>query len=46
MLSIWFDNFFGTFYSDVDATRRGIEDVARLGFSNVNLDSIPAPPAR
>lgn len=39
MLSIWFGNFFEPFYSDREATRRGIADVAALGFNAINLDS-------
>jgi hypothetical protein len=39
MLSIWFGNFFEPFYSDRDATRRGIADVVALGFNSINLDS-------
>lgn len=39
MLSIWFGNFFEPFYSDREATRRGIADVAALGFNTINLDS-------
>lgn len=38
-LSIWFGNFFEPFYSNYDATRKGLEDVAALGFNSVNLDS-------
>ncbi|KRF26515.1 hypothetical protein [Phycicoccus sp. Soil803] len=38
---MWFGNFFEPFYSDFDATRRGIDDVASLGFNNINLDSKP-----
>ena len=41
MLSIWFGNFFEPFYSDYEATRRGIADVASLGFNSINLDSKP-----
>lgn len=40
-LSIWFGNFFEPFYSDREATRRGIAEVADLGFNSVNLDSKP-----
>jgi hypothetical protein len=39
VISIWFGNFFEPFYSDREATRRGIADVAALGFNCVNLDS-------
>jgi hypothetical protein len=39
MLSIWFGNFFEPFYSDREATRRGVADVAKLGFTTINLDS-------
>jgi len=38
-ISIWFGNFFEPFYSDRDATRRGIAEVASLGFNSINLDS-------
>lgn len=38
-LSIWFGNFFEPFYSDFEATRKGIADVAGLGFNSINLDS-------
>ncbi|MCF4119925.1 hypothetical protein L1785_02935 [Antribacter sp. KLBMP9083] len=41
LISIWFGNFFEPFYSDADATREGIADVAGLGFTTVNLDSKP-----
>lgn len=40
-LSMWFGNFFEPFYSDAEATRRGIADVADLGFTTINLDSKP-----
>ena len=40
-ISIWFGNFFEPFYSDYEATRKGIADVARLGFNSINLDSKP-----
>jgi hypothetical protein len=40
-LGIWFGNFFEPFYSDREATRRGIADVASLGFNSINLDSKP-----
>ncbi|HEU4691307.1 MAG TPA: beta-galactosidase trimerization domain-containing protein, partial [Vicinamibacterales bacterium] len=40
-ISVWFGNFFEPFYSDADAVRRGIADVAALGFTSVNLDSKP-----
>jgi hypothetical protein len=39
MLSIWFGNFFEPFYSDREAVRRGIAEVAELGFNSINLDS-------
>jgi len=39
MLSIWFGNFFEPFYSDSEATRQGIAEVASLGFNSINLDS-------
>jgi hypothetical protein len=38
-LSIWFGNFFEPFYSDFEATRQGVADVASLGFNSINLDS-------
>jgi hypothetical protein len=38
-LSIWFGNFFEPFYSDREATRKGIADCAALGFNSINLDS-------
>ena len=38
-LSIWFGNFFEPFYSNREAVRRGIADVAALGFNSINLDS-------
>jgi hypothetical protein len=38
-ISIWFGNFFEPFYSDFEATRRGIAEVADLGFNSINLDS-------
>ena len=38
-ISIWFGNFFEPFYSDYEATRKGIADVAGLGFNSINLDS-------
>lgn len=41
MLSLWFGNFFEPFYSDREAVRRGIAEVADLGFTTVNLDSKP-----
>lgn len=40
-ISMWFGNFFEPFYSDVEAVKRGIADVAALGFTSVNLDSKP-----
>ncbi len=39
MISIWFGNFFEPFYSDREAVRRGIAEVAGLGFNSLNLDS-------
>jgi hypothetical protein len=41
MLGIWFGNFFEPFFSDREAVRRGIAEVAELGFTSVNLDSKP-----
>jgi hypothetical protein len=38
-ISIWFGNFFEPFYSDREATRKGIADCAALGFNSINLDS-------
>jgi hypothetical protein len=38
-LSIWFGNFFEPFVSDRDSVRRGIAEVASLGFTSINLDS-------
>lgn len=38
-LSIWFGNFFEPFYSDREAVRRGIAEIAELGFNSINLDS-------
>src|SRR6185503_12971082 len=38
-LSIWFGNFFDPFYGDRDAVRRGMAEVAALGFHSINLDS-------
>jgi hypothetical protein len=38
-ISIWFGNFFEPFYSDREATRRGVAEVADLGFNSINLDS-------
>jgi hypothetical protein len=40
-LSIWFGNFFEPFYSNREAVRQGIADVASLGFNSINLDSKP-----
>ena len=40
-LAIWFGNFFEPFLSNREAMRRGIADVAELGFTTVNLDSKP-----
>ena len=39
MMSIWFGNFFEPFYSDFEATRKDIAEVASLGFNSINLDS-------
>ena len=41
MLSIWFGNFFEPFYSDHEAMREGIADIAELGFTTINPDSKP-----
>ena len=38
-ISIWFGNFFEPFYSNYEATRKGIAEVASLGFNSINLDS-------
>lgn len=38
---IWFGNFFEPFYSNYEATRKGIADVAELGFNSICLDSKP-----
>lgn len=38
-LSIWFGNFFEPFYSNREAVRRGMADIAALGFNSINLDS-------
>ena len=40
-ISMWFGNFFEPFYSDANAVRRGIRDIAELGFTSINLDSKP-----
>jgi hypothetical protein len=40
-LSIWFGNFFEPFYSNREATLKGIAEVAALGFNSINLDSKP-----
>lgn len=40
-LGVWFGNFFEPFYSDREAVCRGIDDVADLGFTSINLDSKP-----
>ena len=40
-LSLWFGNFFEPFYSDAEAVRRGVAEVAVLGFTTLNLDSKP-----
>jgi hypothetical protein len=39
MLSVWFGNFFEPFFSDRQSVRRGIAEVAELGFNSINLDS-------
>lgn len=39
MLGIWFGNFFEPFFSDRESVRRGIAEVAELGFTSLNLDS-------
>src|SRR5258708_21196167 len=39
MLGIWFGTFFEPFYSDRESVRRGIQEVANLGFNSINLDS-------
>ena len=41
LLSLWFGNFFEPFYSDAEATRRGVAEVADLGFNCITLDSKP-----
>ncbi len=41
MLGLWFGNFFEPFFSDRDAVRCGIAEIADLGFTSVNLDSKP-----
>lgn len=38
-LSIWFGNFFEPFFSNREAVRKGIAEVAALGFNSINLDS-------
>ncbi|TAL05330.1 MAG: hypothetical protein EPO07_03665, partial [Verrucomicrobia bacterium] len=38
-LSIWFGNFFEPFYSDFEATRKGLTEASSLGFNSINLDS-------
>ncbi|HEX9047717.1 MAG TPA: hypothetical protein VF988_11890, partial [Verrucomicrobiae bacterium] len=40
-LGVWFGNFFEPFYSNRDAVRKGIADVASMGFNSINLDSKP-----
>jgi len=40
-LGIWFGNFFEPFCSNREATRKGIADVASVGFNSINLDSKP-----
>ena len=37
--SIWFGDFFKPFYSHLEATRRGIAEVADLDFNRTNPDS-------
>ena len=41
MLGIWFGNFFEPFFSDRESVKRGIAEVAALGFTTLNLDSKP-----
>ena len=41
LLTLWFGNFFEPFYDDADATRRGLAEIASLGFNSINLDSKP-----
>ncbi len=41
LLNLWFGNFFEPFYSDREAAKRGIADVADLGFTSVNFDAKP-----
>ena len=38
-LSIWFGNFFEPFFSNREAMRKGIAEIAALGFNSINLDS-------
>jgi hypothetical protein len=40
-LGLWFGNFFEPFYSNRDAVRKGIADIAGMGFNSINLDSKP-----
>lgn len=40
-ICLWFGNFFEPFYSDFEVTRKGIADVAGLGFNSINFDSKP-----
>ncbi len=40
-LGLWFGNFFEPFLSDQQALRRGVAEIADLGFTSVNLDSKP-----
>lgn len=40
-IGMWFGNFFEPFYSNAAAVRRGIADIAELGFTSINLDSKP-----
>lgn len=41
VFTIWFGNFFEPFFSSREAVRRGMSEVAALGFTAVNLDSKP-----
>lgn len=38
LLGIWFGNFFEPFNSNRESVRRGIAEVAELGFNSINLD--------
>lgn len=40
-LNLWFGNFFEPFYSNREASLRGIRDVADLGFTSINFDAKP-----